>query len=50
MAMEESKLFFGLSENFSVPLPVVISTGETWADLLPWIHQWVINHSHIPWY
>lgn len=33
--MEESKSFFGLSENISVPLPVVISTGENWADMTP---------------
>jgi hypothetical protein len=33
--MEESKSFFGLSEDISVPLPVVISTGENWADMTP---------------
>jgi hypothetical protein len=33
--MEESKSFFGLSESISVPLPVVISTGENWADMTP---------------
>ncbi|PNF22499.1 hypothetical protein B7P43_G14844 [Cryptotermes secundus] len=33
--MEQSKSLFGLSEKFSVPLPVLISTGETWADMTP---------------
>jgi len=33
--MEESKSFFGLSKNISVPLPVVISTGGNWADMTP---------------
>jgi len=33
--MEESKSFFGLSKNISVPLPVVISVGGNWADMTP---------------
>ncbi|XP_069684319.1 uncharacterized protein [Periplaneta americana] len=33
--MEDSSSYFALSENFSVPIPVAILTGEDWANMKP---------------